>query len=569
MSVFDREAGRAHHDHRHGDERDAPAVAPGRAPATARLPASPSSIARAVVNELRGPAPVSQVQAKGELDGDDVHATAARGLSGPDAALPFLAQIQRAFGHHDISGIRAHVGGPAAAASAAMNARAYASGDAVAFASDPDLHTAAHEAAHVVQQRGGVRLAGGVGRSGDEYERNADAVADAVVRGENAAALLDRYAHRGAGGGPAVQKQDREEAATRAPDRAAGTEGAERSGEEGGTGPGADLAQTLIHVNGARSQLVDGNHSIFGRRQQAVEDFVAAQSEDRDASSDLLGLAAQTGLSIAGAQIEGVVGALLADLALDVARAIKNEIDRYIESQTRTAVERARAPRETTRSLARFAELQIHAIQEAGSQVSLAFSEEMAQRFASARNGVEQARQLERSYRAAQDPAYEKQSVATHAQWARVLHESETLGEGVERRATGGARIGTLSLDFDTSGEHLHVTSASQSGMSPGSRERLVARRGSLGELRTAGNPIRCRLVWSEWRPFSGESASTILVTPEGVTGADRALAEWVRAHIEPGFDIDAPQAANTAAAIIWAREIMNISLQELPDVGE
>jgi hypothetical protein len=35
----------------------------------------------------------------------------------------------------------------------------------------------------VVQQRGGVQLRGGVGQPGDEYERHADEVADAVVAG--------------------------------------------------------------------------------------------------------------------------------------------------------------------------------------------------------------------------------------------------------------------------------------------------------------------------------------------------------------------------------------------------
>ena len=70
-------------------------------------------IARAVAREL--------VQAKGELDGPDVHAWAAHGMSGAAGALPFLEQIQRAFGHHDLGGVRAHVGGPAAEAAPAAD----------------------------------------------------------------------------------------------------------------------------------------------------------------------------------------------------------------------------------------------------------------------------------------------------------------------------------------------------------------------------------------------------------------------------------------------------------------
>jgi hypothetical protein len=59
-----------------------------------------------------------------------------------------------------------------------MGAEAFTSGNHVAFAGTPSLHTAAHEAAHVVQQRAGIHLKGGVGQVGDEYEKHADAVAD-------------------------------------------------------------------------------------------------------------------------------------------------------------------------------------------------------------------------------------------------------------------------------------------------------------------------------------------------------------------------------------------------------
>jgi hypothetical protein len=136
---------------------------------------------------------------------NDVHALAGYGLSGSSGAVPHADAIQKSFGHHDVSGVQSHVGGRAAEASNAMGAHAYASGNQVAFAKSPDLHLAAHELAHVVQQRGGVRLAGGVGREGDEYERHADQVADLVVQGKSAQGLLDTMAHRGASGGSALQ----------------------------------------------------------------------------------------------------------------------------------------------------------------------------------------------------------------------------------------------------------------------------------------------------------------------------------------------------------------------------
>lgn len=141
----------------------------------------------------RDPFGLGPVQMNGQgADATMAHTqeTAARGVVGSGSSLPFMHAIQTSFGGHNVSGIEAHVGGDAASASTAIGAEAYATGNHVAFRNSPDLHTAAHEAAHVIQQRGGVQLKGGVGQAGDEYERNADAVADRVVRGESAEHLL-------------------------------------------------------------------------------------------------------------------------------------------------------------------------------------------------------------------------------------------------------------------------------------------------------------------------------------------------------------------------------------------
>ena len=146
------------------------------------------------------------IQAKGNIDRDaEVHAEAGRGIAGAAATLPHLDQIQRSFGRYDVRDVEAHVGGEAADACEAMGAEAYATGNHVAFGRNPDLHTTAHEAAHVVQQRAGVHFAGGVGREGDAYERHADAVADAVVAGEPAEHLLAQMAPAGGAAGGAVQ----------------------------------------------------------------------------------------------------------------------------------------------------------------------------------------------------------------------------------------------------------------------------------------------------------------------------------------------------------------------------
>jgi hypothetical protein len=119
-----------------------------------------------------------------------VHETAATGVADAGGPLPHLDRIQASFGSHDVTGVRAHTGGAAADATQSLGATAYATGSDVAFRGTPDLHTAAHEAAHVVQQRGGVQLKSGVGRTGDAYERDADAVADTVEAGGSAEGLL-------------------------------------------------------------------------------------------------------------------------------------------------------------------------------------------------------------------------------------------------------------------------------------------------------------------------------------------------------------------------------------------
>src|SRR5437660_1677949 len=96
--------------------------------------------------------------------------------------------------------------GASAHANASMGALAYTAGDRIGCRREPDVKLAAHEAAHVVQQRSGAKLAGGVGRPGDAYERQADAVADAVDRGESAEPILDRtISSNPSGSEPVVQ----------------------------------------------------------------------------------------------------------------------------------------------------------------------------------------------------------------------------------------------------------------------------------------------------------------------------------------------------------------------------
>ena len=120
-----------------------------------------------------------------------VHRAAAIGLDGASRRLPFISTIQRAFGNHDVSNVRAHTDDTAALGAQLMGAQAFAQGEHVAFAEPPSLRTAAHEAAHIVQQRSGINVPSGVGQAGDVWERHADSVAERVSAGRSAADLLD------------------------------------------------------------------------------------------------------------------------------------------------------------------------------------------------------------------------------------------------------------------------------------------------------------------------------------------------------------------------------------------
>jgi hypothetical protein len=157
--------------------------------------------------------------------------------------------------------VRSYVGGSATRAAAEMSALAYARGDQVAFADAPSLHTAAHEAAHVVQQRAGVRLKSGVGEVGDAYERHADAVADAVVRGDSARELLAAFTGASSAPHRAVQRAPAAHRGTRSGGPARPTAGPSR--DDRGV---SDFHTRLIGFSdvGGRCRIVIGGGSSRG-----------------------------------------------------------------------------------------------------------------------------------------------------------------------------------------------------------------------------------------------------------------------------------------------------------------
>lgn len=153
-------------------------------------------------------APVVQLKANRSVDPALIQGAAKQGTQGSPSPFPHFDAIQQSFGGYDLSQVSAFSNAPAKKTAETLGAEAYTMGNNVVFNGQPSLHTAAHEAAHVIQQRTG-NAPRGVGQSGDNHEAHADAVADRVVRGESAEPMLSSLGPaRGAADGASVQFKD-------------------------------------------------------------------------------------------------------------------------------------------------------------------------------------------------------------------------------------------------------------------------------------------------------------------------------------------------------------------------
>ena len=126
------------------------------------------------------------------------HAAAHAAISAPGQALdPPLRRVMESHFNRDFSGVRVHHDSEAAHAAASIGAAAYTVGDDIAFGhgryqpqSQAGTHLLAHELAHVAQHRafGSPRLPvdASISSPDEASEREADSVAERVVRGERA-----------------------------------------------------------------------------------------------------------------------------------------------------------------------------------------------------------------------------------------------------------------------------------------------------------------------------------------------------------------------------------------------
>jgi hypothetical protein len=126
------------------------------------------------------------ILADGAIHPDVTKAIAA--MSGGGKPLPKRMQRKLERSHGDLSDARVHTGAEADALSRAVNARAFTVGNHMFFGkgewqpeSRGGVELAAHEAAHVVQQRGAPNTGSlKVSTPGDAFEREADAASHAV-----------------------------------------------------------------------------------------------------------------------------------------------------------------------------------------------------------------------------------------------------------------------------------------------------------------------------------------------------------------------------------------------------
>jgi hypothetical protein len=140
---------------------------------------------------MRSPsAAVPELQLKGRRGRDKAKSSpievAEGAFQGGGSSLPHKKTVEGALGA-DMSGVQAFTGKAASEACESLGAQAFTVGNKIAFKdASPSKELVAHEATHVVQQSKGVSLAGGVGKAGDKYEVEADAVASKVGQGQAA-----------------------------------------------------------------------------------------------------------------------------------------------------------------------------------------------------------------------------------------------------------------------------------------------------------------------------------------------------------------------------------------------
>lgn len=174
------------------DRARSPGVSAEQAPPAAGFSFARVSVFSPALQRSAKPGPAAGVAESGGPGG--ALGIAAAGVRGAGSAVPYRAEMENALGV-SLEGVRAHTGGEARTAAARLGAYGYATGNHVAFDTPtPSRRLVAHEVTHVLQQRRGVHLHGGIGRRNDAYEAEADRAGELVEAGRGARHIGRAYA---------------------------------------------------------------------------------------------------------------------------------------------------------------------------------------------------------------------------------------------------------------------------------------------------------------------------------------------------------------------------------------
>ncbi len=416
-----------------------------------------------------------------------VKEAASHGMAGSGGALPYADRIQKSFGGYDISNVQAYSDTHAREGSAMMGASAYATGNSVVLGmGGTDLHTVAHEAAHVVQQRAGVSLSGGVGKAGDPYERHADAVADLVVQGKSAEGLLGEMAGGGSGvASGAVQKQEPPKEVRDA--TAAELERAPLKLDNGDVDYETEIELSFKNI-------AAHGHTIFRNQQQACHTLKeTAGKEDppgffADALMTTVELALVAATGGIGARVAVGVTGMLTAVAIDPARsatAIKVITD-VAKDSTKAAIKKitSSVPNAVGEAVGIYPEsdperaakicfsAQQRALIAAAHEAELSYNLGFATLKRQGKAGLDAARALENALAAQVGAAEAAQRLASIQEWANYQARAS---RGTHKKDPERVRMGVKGEDDDRgvlklkgtwfSGERPLLTSARMEGM--------------------------------------------------------------------------------------------------------
>lgn len=359
--------------------------------------------------------------------------------------------------------------------------------------------------------------------------------------------------------------------------------------------------QIDAEINRAQRRIT-GVGGMFDRRINAVNQLItdlAPSTENPNPGLDIIKAAAQAALGIATGGIGGIIAGRIASAVVDgAAKAVEDHIKSVISSTLSTAITSGigaayAAAGTTAPARGAFLRSQQQALSDTAQRAGDAL-EERRTTFYSGADGLAQARALAAAYDAEMQVAWDRQYGASLAEWATLVNNSQRLTD----RSPGSMDTtaeGILGIDVDlpNPGAELRITGAHLDGIPAEARNNFKTQAGSMtiGDLTPASGGMTVRVIQQGHSPgLFGSSASTrVRVAMESRPGARNQVLGMLTGS-EGMFVIDRvrqrfsnPEFASTGASgganydynlvpvggqIIWAREIMGLRMNQLPNLA-